>query len=337
MPQFSQNLAFLTLLVAFSAHGAYIEHTGRGIYHFTSQSGCPFDNTTEKSCNRIALDTSDARVKIDISTHTIIFSSDDNHHTNNIVGDVLLHGTGIDSSGRRVPLSAHLLLRRDQDDWNRDIYIHTPVAGKFTDVNFDPYQIRVKGKDGERDILTPDETLALFTHPSWVARAARHFINVRATNTKQPSEDDITIALGIGKLAKSVARARLLSSTQLSPDINRALTVGSWSIRFDALSNHIPTWVAPRQLFLFGLENSRLVSEIRAHGFKKNDWIEFGSRNGSGYLIVNGNEEPLPRANASAKAFLQESFMGLILGWHHDQRQGTGAKVSIQTSHRLPT
>jgi hypothetical protein len=246
---------------------------------------------------------------------------------------VLLQGTGVDGDGRRVPLGVHVLLRRDGVKWDRDVYVHAPVHGRFTDVRIDPYRVRVKEGEAERDVLTPDETQALFAHPSLASRLARHLVKVSATDPKQPSADDITIALGVGGLTKSVARASFTSNAPRDADVDHALASGTWTIRFDALSNHIPVWVAQRELFLFGLDGSALVKDMLTRGFRKNDRIEFGARDGNGYLRVNGREEAFAGATASAHAFMQESFIGLILGWRRDPA-GAAAAATKSVSAR---
>ncbi|WP_241022631.1 MULTISPECIES: hypothetical protein [Burkholderia] len=334
MSSFVTRVACVALFAAsVGAHAAPVDHAGRGIYHFSSQSGCPFTNAATADCNRVALDAPDVHASIDTDAHAIVFSSDSARRTKDVLGDVLLQGTGVDGEGRRVPLSVHVLLRRDGAKWDRDVYVHAPVHGTFTDVRIEPYRVRVKEGEGERDVLTPDETLALFAHPSLASRLARHLVKVSATDPKQPFADDITIGLGVGGLTKAVARASFASNAPHDADVDRALAAGTWTIRFDALSNHIPAWVARRELFLFGLDGSALVKDMRTRGFRKNDRIEFGARDGNGYLRVNGREEAFAGAAASAHAFMQESFIGLILGWRRDPA-GAAAAATKSTSAR---
>ncbi|PFH27048.1 hypothetical protein [Burkholderia sp. JKS000303] len=330
MSSFATRVACLALFAASAAaHAAPVDHAGRGIYHFASQSGCPFASATATDCNRVALDAPDVHASVDTDTHTIVFSSDAARRTKDVLGDVLLQGTGVDGDGQRVPLSVHVLLRRDGVKWDRDVYVHAPVHGQFTEVRIDPYRVRVKEGGGERDVLTPDETSALFAHPSFASRLAQHLVKVRATDPKQPADDDITIALGVGKLTKSVARASFTSNGPRDGDIAGALASGTWAIRLDVLSDHIPVWVAQRELFLFGLDGSPLVKTLRERGFAKNDRIELGARDGNGYLRVNGHEEAFAGAAASAHAFLQESFVGLILGWHRDPAAASAAASAV--------
>jgi hypothetical protein len=305
-------------IAATSVCAAPVEYAGRGIYHFASASGCPFaGSAAETDCNRVALDVADIHVRIDPGNHTIVFSGKANHSSSDVLGDVLLQGSGVDADGQRVPLSAHLILRRSGMKWHRDVYAHVPVQGRFTNVQIDPYRIRVREGKNESDVLTPDEARALFERPSFAAQLGWYFVQVRATDLHRPSADDITIGLGVGRLSSPVARASFTSSAPTGTDLAHMLAGSTWAIQFDVLSDHIPVWAAQRELFLFGLDGSPLVHDMLVHGFRKHDQLEIGARNGHGYLRVNGHEQPFTGSAASARAFMQESFIGLILGWHH--------------------
>jgi len=315
------SLASLTTIViagtsAASVHATPVQYAGRGIYHFASHSGCPFPDSGNADCNRVALDAPDVHASVDQNNRTIVFSSNVNHPAHDVLGDVLLQGSGIDANGQRVPLSAHVLLRRSGTKWNRDVYAHVPERSKFTQVRIDPYRIRVQEGKNQLDVFTPGEMRALFEHPSVASRLARYFVQVSATDPQHPSGEDLTIGLGVDRLSKSVARVRFTSSAPNGSDVSHALAGNTWAIQFDALSDHIPVWAARRELFLFGLDGSPLVKGILAHGLRKHDQLEFGMRNGKGYLRVNGKEQAFAGASASAHTFMQESFIGLILGWH---------------------
>lgn len=95
-------------------------------------------------------------------------------------------------------------------------------------------------------------------------------------------------------------------------------------------------WVARRELFLFGLDGSALVKDMLTRGFRKNDRIEFGARDGNGYLRVNGREEAFAGAAASAHAFMQESFIGLILGWRRDPAGAAAAATKSASARGEP-
>lgn len=328
------SLALLLMASMSAAQAAPLTHAGRGIYHFTSQNGCPFATAADaQDCNRIVLDAPDVQASVDTEARVIVFSSSTKHPEKDVLGDVLLQGSGLDARGVRVPLRVRVLLRRDGKKWDPDIYAQAPVRGKFSDVQIDAYSIRVKEGDGdtgsEHEVLAPKKTQALLEQPSLAARVARNFVKVTPSNQQQPAGDDITIALGLGRLSKSVARARFVSSALPKADLEAALASGSWSIQLDALSSQIPLWVVQRELFTLGLEKSALLTGLRERGFKKNDRIELGAQNGQGYLRVNEEQEEFAGALASAQSFMRESFMGLILGW---SRQASAAGTAPQTA-----
>lgn len=326
------SFALLAITLMHVAHAEPVTYTGRGVYHFESQSGCPFSTAAEgKDCNRIVLDASDVQASVDTEAHAIVFSSGAKHREHEVLADVLLQGSGLDASGMRVPLRVRLLLRRDGQKWDSDIYVHAPVRGKFHDVQIDKYSVRVKQGDDdagpEHEVLSAPKTLLLLEQPSVAARVARHFVKVLPSNAPRPSSDDITVALGLGKLTKSVARARFVSNAPQDASLDEALASGSWSIQLDALSSQIPKWVVQRELFTLGLEANPLAKDLREHGLKKHDRIELGAHEGKGYLRVNEKQTEFPGALASAQAFMRESFMGLILGWsRHPAATSTAPK-----------
>ncbi|WP_024678530.1 hypothetical protein [Pseudomonas syringae] len=308
-------LALLGLNV--QAQAAPADFTGRGVFHFASQSGCATTaSSADADCNRIALDVADAQASVDPQTHTIVFTSDASHDSKTVIGDVLLHGSGLADDGQRVPLSLHVLLRRSGKVWSPDTYVHAPVRGKFREIKLDPYQISVREGTGERVLFTAEQARNVLAQPSIAARVASYFVEVHPSDAKKPDANDITIALGVGKVSKSLLRASFTSDQPGAAELGSLLETGTWNIKLQALSGQIPVWVVQRQLFVFGLEDSPLLADVRKSGFKKLDTLEMGAVNGKGYLRYNGAEESFPAAAASGAAFLRDSFIGLILAWH---------------------
>lgn len=332
---FASRIAIAALMLSGAPAGAApVDFTGRGVFHFPSESGCPPGGVERAGgeCNRIALDLPATRAAVDVAAHTIVVSSDAKQAGDAVVGDVLLQGSGVSEAGQRVPLSLQVLLRRAGKKWDLDIYVRAPVAGKFSEVTMDPYQISVREGASTRIILTPERARGLFADPSIARRVARSFVDVRSTDPANPSAADITIALGVGKLSASVLRAGLvLNEAGASGDLNQALATGTWSLELEALSKHIPLWVVQRELFLFGLEDHATLLGVRAAGFKKHDKLTFGARDGKGYLSFNGREAAFDGATASGRAFLQESFMGLILTWRHAKAVEAAARSPDST------
>ena len=311
---------------AFMLHGvnvdaAPIDFTGRGVFHFASASGCPPGgrDPAQTDCNRIAIDLSEAKAAVDMTNHSIVFSSNTRHNKLLVVGDVLLQGSGVSKEGHRVPLSLHVLLRREGEHWDLDSYIHAPVGGKFSDVSIDPYQISVREGTKTRVILTPEQARSMFADSTLRKRLARAIVDVQSSDSSNPATGNITIALGFGKLSTSVLQVGFTSNRTHGPvDVDHAFQSGNWAVELEALSNHIPKWIVQREFFLFGLENQAALRTVLRDGFKNHDKLTFGARDGKGFLVFNGREAPFSGAIPAGHAFMQESFMGLILTWRRD-------------------
>ncbi|MGC5702614.1 hypothetical protein J4P02_20635 [Pseudomonas sp. NFXW11] len=327
---FRRSLACLALL-ALAGQANADAFSGRGVFHFASASGCAAAGFSGEAndCNRIALDVADARATVDPQAHSIVIDAAANHDSKTVIGDVLLHGSGIASDGRRVPLSLQVLLRRSGKVWKSDTYVHAPVRGKFSDIRLDPYRISVSEEAGERLLFSAEQARNVLAQPSIAKRLASYFVQVRPSDVKHPQADDITIALGLGKVSKALMRARFSSESAKAGELDPVSAQGTWNLNLQALSGQIPLWVVQRQLFVFGLEDSPLLNEVRQRGLNKHDTLELGALNGQGYLRYNGREESFAQANAAGSAFMRDSFIGLILAWHHYQHAAktTGAAV----------
>lgn len=305
------------LIMSGQSQAAPSEFHGRGVFHFSSVSQC---TTADSGCNRIALDVADAHASIDTKTHTIVIDADTSHKST-LVGDVLLHGSGLTSEGQRVPLSLQVLLRRTGEKWKTDTYVHAPVRGQFSGIEFEPYQIRVRQGAGEQVLLTASQAREKLAHPSLTARLASYFVVVHPSDAKNPAADDITIGIGAGLLTKSLLRASLIVEPSNSTSLISLIESGTWNLRLQALSSLIPVWAIQHQLFLFGLEDSPLLSDVRKRGMNKHDILELGAFKGKGYLRYNGVEESFPAATTAGSAFMRESFIGLILAWQRSPQE----------------
>jgi hypothetical protein len=309
------------LLYGVNVAAAPIELSGRGVYHFASASGCPAggDAAANADCNRIAVDIPEAKAEVDTTSRQILFSSGP-VGKDIVVGDVLLQGSGIATNGQRVPLSLHVLVRHKGEQWEMETYVHAPVEGNFSQVSMDAYEIVVRDGPHAHTIMAPADVGKLFADPSLRKRLARSVVSVRSSDSDDPATAGIAVGLGFGKVSKSLLRAGFKATGTSSPvGVDQAFRSGNWEIELDALSSHIPRWVVQRELFLFGLENQPVLRAVQDSGFKKHDVLAFGARDGKGYLRFNGRETPFDGAVGSGYAFMQESFMGLILAWQRDQ------------------
>lgn len=327
----ASGIATVALLAGAHAGAAPLEFGSRGVFHFASASGCPATGlqAVAADCNRIALDIPNAHASVDAAAQTIVFSSEAPEKDEILVGDVLLQGSGVSEQGQRVPLSVQLLVRRDGKKWSKDVYARAPVAGKFKQVQIDAYTISARQGDATKVLFTPDQARKIFADPSLKVRLARRLVGVKPSDKANSTAGDITVSLGIGAVSTSVVRVGFAATPPAAGAQTQALA-SNWSIDVEALSSRIPLWAVQRELFLFGLEDQPALSGVRQNGFNNNDKLTIGAINGKGYLRFNGRETPFDTAAASGHAFMQDSFMGLILGWRH--RQATLAPAAAQAS-----
>lgn len=309
----------LALMFALAVNSATAgEFSGRGIFNFKSELACPLSALSDgtSQCNRLALDDADTGARLDAAKRTITFTNPKNYSSKTTVGDVLLQGTGRSDEGKLVPLSYHMVLSKKADKWSVNGHVHAPVRGRFSDVQMDRYNIEVIGKDSERTVLTAADMTAALVEPSLGARVASELVQLRDNRTKTATSPDITIALGASKLSKPVMRARLLTGPVATPAAFAALLKqGTWSVQLEALTGQIPDQVTQRELFLYGLDGEALLRPLMQRGFQKHDVLTIGAVNGQGYVRFGTRQQAFAGAEAAGRAFLQQSFMGLVLGW----------------------
>ena len=307
------------------------DFAGRGVFNFRSDAGCPFAALagSGNDCNRLALDDPETRAALDAAAHTIRFTNTRSYAGKTIVGDVLLQGSGQSRDGQRVPLTFHALLSRSGSDWSVSSHAHSPVGGEFSDIRIDPYQVVVnEANSAERVVLSADQVVEALAKPSLTARLANVLVQVDDNRTDGAKDADITIGLGLSKASKSVARARFRAPGAKGQELAAAMQQGNWTLELQALSGQIPRQVVQRDLFLYGLESQSLLQPLMQRGFRKNEKLVLGATGGKGYVRYDGQQREFAGADASARAFLQDSFIGLVLGWQQQQPRPTVAKAN---------
>jgi hypothetical protein len=244
---------------------------------------------------------------------------------------VLLQGSGRSRSsqgnGQRVPLTFHALLSRSGNEWSVSSHAHSPIGGEFSNIRIDPYQVVVIEGSAERVVFTPAQIGETLSKPSIAARLANEIVQVQDNRTGGATDADITVGLGLSRASKSVARARFRAPSAKGSELSEAMRQGNWSLELQALSGQIPRQVVQRDLFLYGLESQSLLQPLMQRGFKKNEKLVLGAAGGKGYVRYDGQQREFAGADASARAFLQDSFIGLVLGWQQQQPQPPVAKA----------
>lgn len=323
MTRFLLRLACAAGLIGCAWQASAESYTGRGVFPFASHAGCPVPS--QAACNRIALDDADTHASLDTAAHQIVFANTRSYDKKTMVGDVVLHGHGSAADGRVVPLSLHVFVYKDDDAWKISAHAHAPVRGKFSQIVLEPYTLMVMDGGTAKAILTPDEGLKVIADPSFAAQVARVFVQLRDNRTKPDAAPDLTIALGLGKVAKSVVRVQLQApAVAADQTFEQQLRHGTWAVRLQPLSSQVPRETVARDLFLFGLERLPVVQDVLTNGFKHKLPMVMGAENGVGYVIVGETRVAYPGAADSALAFLQNSFMGEIVAYQQQTRAAHG-------------
>lgn len=302
--------------LALTGNGQAANLEGPGSHYFASASGCPLPEVSTRPvmCNRIGLDEHATTATVDPDLHRIHFNNSRNYDKKTIVGDVLLQGSALDEAGRRVPVSFHLLLSKSGNSWSVSGHAHIAVRGPLSAVHVDPYLVDVPSARGRRVLVSFEQTKQLVSDPSLPARLSNHLVQVHDNRGMNTGHPDITIALGAGKLSKPVLRARLRSDPQDTVAAGSLLAHGTWSFELEALTGKIPNEVVRRELFLFGLSDQPMLKPLMQRGLTVRDKLTIGAVDGKGYLRYGDRQQDFAGAAETAAAFLQQSFVGLVLG-----------------------
>lgn len=305
--------ATLAVLSLAGSAGA-TDFAGRGSHYFASASGCPLAEVSLRPalCNRIALDDQATTATVDTAAHRIHFDNSRRYDRKTIVGDVQLQGTAADETGRRVPVSVHVILSKAGDKWSFSGHAHAPVRGALGAVRIDPYEVDVPSAKGRHVLVSSGQAAQLVSDPSLAARLSSHLVQVRDNRGTNGGDADITIALGAGKATKPVLRARLHGDRQGAP--GGLLAQGTWSFELEALTGKIPDQVVQRELFLYGLSGQPMLQPVMQRGLAAHDKLTIGALQGKGYLRYGNRQQAFDGAADTAAAFLQQSFIGLVLG-----------------------
>jgi hypothetical protein len=94
---------------------------------------------------------------------------------------------------------------------------------------------------------------------------------------------------------------------------------GNWTLELQALSGRSRARWCSATCSCTGSNPSRCCSRSLQRGFRKNEKLVLGAANGKGYVRYDGQQREFAGADAAARAFLQDSFIGLVLGWQQQQ------------------
>jgi len=245
----------------------------------------------------------------------IRFANDRAYGRKTVVGDVLLQGSGRTADGRRVPLNFHVVLSKSGGRWSVNSHAHAPVRGNFDDVQVDAWRIEAGDPAKGGVALAPATIRATLAKPGVMARVARQFVDVVDNRTAAAPDPDVTIRIGLGPAGLSVMRASLHADAPGPDGLDAMLRQGTWALTLRPLSDKIPGDVARRELFLYGLDTQPTLKPLVDRGFESGESLVVGAEAGKGYLRLGDRRQDFPEAAQAGLVFMQQSFVGLVLGW----------------------
>lgn len=287
---------------------------GPGVFAFNGKQPTAFClGSSQSACGKIALADADSRAEILQDSHEIRLSSQGDYRNKTLFADVFIPATGKSEAGAMVPLMLHVKISKSRNnEYTTSMHSHAPVRGKFQNVTTIPWKITVD----QQPVLSAEAMHDALTDPAMAARMASAFVQVDDNRTTSDAAPDITVRMGLGKLAMPVMHSRLVAPTTHSQaELEALLQNGTWSLTLDARSGLIPKTVTRHELFLYGLDKNPLLAGIMKKGLDKGDRIVVGAKEGKGYLQLGNQTAALSNAGEIAAHYIDSSFIGLILAW----------------------
>lgn len=268
-----------------------------------------------EGANRLALDDARTTAVVDAARREIHIGNNHAYSESTIVADVLLHAKGQWGMHSR-PYLIHLVISKDSDGWHNRLSTYTvPGAGAPTQAEVDAWTVMLG--DGKQVVLTPEQAQAQIVAPPLSARLIDTFAQVRDIRTATDPSPALEISLGLGPLKYKVAAARLELPASLKADpksnLEKALQEEDWSFELAMLSSMTPKELIRHDLLLFGLDAHPLLQDVMKRGYRPDEKLTVGVRNGAGFVRIGGQEAPFPAAQQTAATFLRDTYVGMVL------------------------
>lgn len=266
-------------------------------------------------CNRLALDDAHTTAVVDAARREIRISNNHAYSESTIVADVLLHAKG-QWGTRSRPYLIHLVVSKDSDGWHNRLSTYTvPGAGSPDKAEVDAWTVMLG--EGKQVVLTPEQAQTQIVAPPLSARLIDTFAQVRDIRTETTQSPALEITLGLGPLKYKVAAARMELPASLKADpkrgLEKALQEEDWSFELAMLSSMTPKELIRHDLLLFGLEDHPLLQDVMKRGYRPDEKLTIGVRDGAGFVSIGERNAPFPAAQQTAVTFLRDTYVGMVL------------------------
>ncbi len=285
---------------------------GRGVYYLDGDTRCPLAGIGARgpfASIRLALDDDDSEAELDRAARRLVVRNRRSYARPTLIGDLIVLGRGRTRTGRTVPIALHTRFDKTGVAVRARPHLHPTVAGPLVDVELEPLSVLVN----DAVVLTPELGRRVATRPplaDWIGRA---LITIRPNPRAPGAIADLTVGLGVGRLAVPMVRAAL-SGPGAPRSLAELLGAGDWCLRFTVLGRfrdlqeHLG-----RAVFLLGLDGVPLLRRVRDGELRRGETLTVRMRDGAGSLELGGERAAVPDVAGVARAFLEYDLLGSVL------------------------
>jgi hypothetical protein len=303
----------------------------RGVYYFRGRIACPLagvGDRGDRDSNRLALDDGDTTVTLDRDAARITVHNERSYADKRIIADLQFLADATTADGDETPLGIHLKIMKSGDQISLDLHRHLRTQDRLVDAAFEPFDVVVTGHGRREVVLSPDIATRLVCRPGMKLRVIKSMMSMQdnlAGRSQDPHNPgylvaDMSMGFGLfGPLQWMLVRAQLESlSSDNAPLIERGALVdmlrdGAWEMKLTALSDRWLPEVVKRDLFLFGLDELALLSEVRERGLTEGQTMGFRFDGGRGEVVLGDASESFPAALDVARAYIEFHMLGGLL------------------------
>lgn len=267
------------------------------------------------ACNRLALDDARTTARIDEKRREIRISNAETYADETIVADVLLHASARVAKGAQ-PYLVHLVVSKKGTRWKHRLSTYAVTKkGGAEPFEFESWKVFVGGE--EKAWLSPALVKQALGPRSFTDKAKDFFVRATDLRKKAGEPPAIELSLGIGPLRFGMTRAHYVPPRSMmeghGDNLAAVLSKEDWSFDFQTLSSLVPTYLIRHDLFLFGLDKHPLLQDAIKAGFRGNERLKVGVKNGAGFVQLDDRVEPYDQAAQTAQVFLRDTYLGMLL------------------------
>jgi hypothetical protein len=318
----------LLLAAALLAGPEPLRYHGRGTYYFDSGPTCPLAGVGSRgprTCNRLALDDGETTAVVDLAAQRVSFTNAHTYADSTTVGDLIATGWATTKSGQRLPVSVHVVIQKDGDEFEADVHVHPTTHDAMIGADVDTFRVSVSDGKTEHEVATRNDLMKAVREPPLSLRLAQAMTDVHDNleDVKQdPSKPgfrtaDITLILGKGAAGDNLLRLSVTvpgGLTKPAHNLAEVMAQDGGELTITSLSRLLPSDMLERDLFLVGAESVPALARVQKKGLAKGEsmvWVIHPD--GTGEVRVGADRSPLPHAHDVARAFLEFTFLGGVL------------------------